>query len=199
MTSSVSTPPPESSPHEPIPRRGFFISFLTNVIGMAITLTPIVIGSIFFVDPLLRKRKETGAGEESAAPEEGYVKVARLDSLPTDETPVNFRVKMDIRDAWNLHRDQPVGAVYLSRDAENKLRCFNQICPHLGCDVSFRPDSRSFICPCHDSSFALDGTRNNQIPPRDLDPLDTIVTETGDIWVKYVKFSPATSERKVIQ
>lgn len=192
------TPPSEPAEGGAPARRGF-VSFLSFVIGLVITGVPAVIAAAFTLDPVLRKRK-TAAGEAGDAPAEGFTKVANIKALPDDGTPVNFRVIMDVVDAWTTYLDQPVGAVFLRKLGENKVSCFNQTCPHLGCDVSYRATGKGgeFKCPCHDSAFKLDGEKLNDIPPRGLDPLETIVSENGDIWVKYQKFESATSERKPI-
>lgn len=184
-----------------VPRRGFLAKFLSVVIGGAITIIPLAIGKIFYLDPILRKRQTAGRREgEAPPPAEGFILVTNLASLPADGTPVNYRIVMDVVDAWNFYRDQPVGAVYLRKTAERDVSCFNQICPHLGCDVSYVVDAGTpcFKCPCHDSSFQLDGTPRNAIPPRPLDAMETTVTDNGDIWVKYVKYETATSELKPI-
>lgn len=31
------------------------------------------------------------------------------------------------------------------------------ICPHKGCKVVYEHDAKEFVCPCHNSRFALDG------------------------------------------
>ncbi|MGI9107342.1 MAG: ubiquinol-cytochrome c reductase iron-sulfur subunit [Pyrinomonadaceae bacterium] len=38
-------------------------------------------------------------------------------------------------------------------------RVVSAVCPHEGCEVLWRADEASFLCPCHDSRFAADGTR----------------------------------------
>lgn len=34
----------------------------------------------------------------------------------------------------------------------------DRVCPHAGCIVEYQEASRSFVCPCHKSAFALDGS-----------------------------------------
>ena len=42
-------------------------------------------------------------------------------------------------------------------DATSFVAC-SAICPHRGCKVVYAHDDKEFVCPCHDSRFALDGT-----------------------------------------
>ena len=43
------------------------------------------------------------------------------------------------------------------------------VCPHLGCAVGW--EGKSFLCPCHDSRFGVDGARQTGPAQRGLDPL----------------------------
>ena len=43
------------------------------------------------------------------------------------------------------------------RDALGHCHVVNPRCPHLGCQVEWNPDERSWDCPCHGSRFDMDG------------------------------------------
>ena len=43
------------------------------------------------------------------------------------------------------------------RDEEGKLHKISARCPHLGCELSWNPDEKSWDCPCHGSRFDVDG------------------------------------------
>jgi glycine/D-amino acid oxidase-like deaminating enzyme/nitrite reductase/ring-hydroxylating ferredoxin subunit len=45
----------------------------------------------------------------------------------------------------------------VSRDEEGTLRAVAAVCTHLGCQVRFNDEAKSWDCPCHGSRFALDG------------------------------------------
>jgi Rieske Fe-S protein len=47
-------------------------------------------------------------------------------------------------------------SVFVCRDA-NGLYAVSSICPHAGCDVTFRLASVSFRCPCHGATFNFNG------------------------------------------
>ncbi len=61
-----------------------------------------------------------------------------------------------------LERDGQLIAdgVIVVRDRNNpqKLFAVNPICTHKGCDVNWQKDKQEFFCPCHDATFAADGS-----------------------------------------
>ena len=145
------------------------------------------------LDPLLRRKKK-GGGESPR----DFRRVASLEALPTDGTPVQVPVIADLTDAWNREPNQPIGAVYLRR-LSDKVECFNAISPHAGCFVGYAADRKVFQCPCHTSSFELDGQRIGNSPsPRDMDALgvDDDKLKEGEVWVQFVNYYPGTEDRE---
>lgn len=45
------------------------------------------------------------------------------------------------------------------RDESGKRYLLSPRCPHLGCELHFNPDEKSWDCPCHGSRFSYDGKR----------------------------------------
>jgi len=183
----------ESSSGEP--RRAFLgTSIAAGAIGAALALFPLGSGALVLLDPL-RKRK---AGGESEGGEGGaFLRIATLDSLPADGTPVQVPVISDLTDAWNREPNQPIGAVYLSRSGD-EVKCFNAICPHAGCFVGYSAERKIYQCPCHTSSFKLDGSIIAPSPsPRDMDELevDSERLKTGEVWIRFVNFLSGKHDR----
>ena len=59
----------------------------------------------------------------------------------------------------------------LGTDDEGKLQflVFRHVnCAHLGCPVSWFPQSGLFMCPCHGGVYYSDGARASGPPPRGL-------------------------------
>ena len=173
-------------------RRSFLVGFAAGAIGAIVALVPTIPSLGFLLHPLVKKKKP------GAATGDGFVKVTSLEAIPTDGSPRSFPVQMDIQDAWNKFPNRQVGSVFLSKDKDGHLKCFSCVCPHLGCTINYEDRAKVFLCPCHASSFKLDGERNNQIPPRSMDPLDVRVNEKNEVEVKYESFRAGTSERKVV-
>lgn len=43
------------------------------------------------------------------------------------------------------------------RDKEGELHRISARCPHMGCELAWNPDEKSWDCPCHGSRFDVDG------------------------------------------
>ncbi len=178
------------------PRRNMLVAGLATVLGALVAVFPFGAGLLVFLDPILR-RKASGSGAENSRP---MRRVATLEALPTDGTPVQVPVIADQTNAWNREPNQPIGAVYLRRQG-NEVECFNAICPHAGCFVAYSGDRKLFQCPCHTSAFQLDGERIMPSPsPRDMDklPVDQEKLKEGEVWIEFVNYYPgkATQEAK---
>lgn len=161
------------------PRRGFFYRFVAAVVGGFVGLFPFAAGLAVFLDPV--KRWQPGFRK---------VRVTSMDGLPDDGIPRRFPVIADRVDAWNRTKNQRIGAVYLRRiPGSADVECFNAICPHAGCFVDYQQTNNVFRCPCHTSSFSLDGKVIEPSPsPRDLDSLATQIDSDGGIRVAFSNF-----------
>lgn len=168
-------------------RRDFLVKSAAVGLGAVAAGVPALAGFRVIFDPI--KRPSSGPG--------GPLLVTRLASLPSDGVPRRFQVLSDRVDAWNVYKNIPVGAVYLRRTADNKLSAFNAACPHAGCSVSFSGDKGQFVCPCHDSLFALDGAIANASSPspRALDALEVEVRNDSEVWVKFRNYQPGHKEQ----
>jgi len=64
----------------------------------------------------------------------------------------------------------------------NRLFALSAICTHRKCSLKAEPD-RSFYCPCHGSTFDLNGHVTEGPAKRDLPVLTTFTNENGDLLV----------------
>src|SRR6185437_639489 len=151
-------------------RRTFFSKAAAVAIGGLVGLFPAAAGLFTFADPL-RTRAKAGGGDEGPGQ---LVRVATLEALPDDGVPRQFPVIADRQDAWNRFPDEAIGAVYLRRaPGAEQIEAFNATCPHAGCFVNFDRKRNVYQCPCHDSSFNLEGQCEHGPSPRSLDALTT--------------------------
>ncbi len=170
------------------PRRGFMTHILAAGIGLLVGAVPAVSGLAFFLDPLMRKKKD-GSGD-------GFLKMpVSLEALEVNGEPQLVKIIMNKVDAWNTYLNQPVGAVYLRRADKETIVAFNSRCPHLGCAVDYKPSEKHYFCPCHTSTFGVDGVKQNEIPPRDLDALEVQIRNGGEVWLKFQNFRATTPEK----
>ncbi|MEY3458111.1 MAG: Cytochrome b6-f complex iron-sulfur subunit [Planctomycetota bacterium] len=190
------------------PRRSLLYQAVTALISTVIVAIPATLGGIFFLDPILRKKKSEGTGSAGSSggarkDEQGFIRLdVTRDAVPADGTPVAVTVFDDIDDAWNRFANVPVGSIWLRKLGDGPILAFNSICPHLGCSVNYRRAENDFFCPCHTSAFALDGKKTNEVPPRDMDVLEVAMRSGGkddpagvEIWVKFQNFRRATQEK----
>lgn len=56
-------------------------------------------------------------------------------------------------------------------------------CPHVGCNVVWKPDDAMFLCPCHGGKFDKNGTVLDGPPPRPLTRLATKL-ENGKVFIE---------------
>jgi Rieske Fe-S protein len=200
--------PSSSSPPAPDdPRRSFVAKLTAVIVGAVVGLFGLVSGLVVFLDPLRGKDRtpEKYKGETSAGPP-GYIRIASLEAIPADGVPRRFPVIADQINAWNFVPQQPVGAVYVRRQADSdSIQVFQATCPHAGCSVATSPDGSAFHCPCHNSSFDLDGKKQDrpgkQNPsPRHMDLLEydqqMLSGDDPALWIKYQEFYTGLHEQK---
>lgn len=81
--------------------------------------------------------------------------------------PIPRKISLQRVEGWATSTQQHT--VYVL--PQNGNRIVSSICPHEGCEVAWEPDSKRFSCPCHESSFAADGSRIQGPARRGLDAL----------------------------
>jgi Rieske Fe-S protein len=177
-------------------RRGFLHRMVAVLVGGFVMIVPATAGVLTFFSPVRRRRGRpnddtTGAGAEGKP----FIRITSLAAVPDDGKPHRFPVIADRVDAWTIERDVPIGSVYLRRSGD-KVFAFNTRCPHLGCAVDARPDG-TFACPCHDSSFHVDGSLMRGVSARGLDELevDPKSIAKGDIKVRYMEFETGRADK----
>lgn len=182
----MSEPRSEAKPLKQVERRGFIKQVLAGALGLVAGLIPAGIGLAAFLDPLRRRTQA-----------DNTVRVASLDILPNDGIPRKYTVVASMRDAWNKFPQTPIGAVYLRRTGEKSVEAFNVVCPHAGCFVDYSPARSEYYCPCHRSSFALDGSIKTPASPspRGMDSLEVEIRNGHEIWVKFQNFVSGHSEK----
>jgi menaquinol-cytochrome c reductase iron-sulfur subunit len=160
------------------------------LLGGLIKLTVAVPAVAFLVSPLRRKG---GTGGDAS-----FTTLASLSQLTVGQ-PRSFAIIQDRTDAWVKYPAEPVGSVWLVRQpagSKPEVVAFASECPHLGCAINLSGDGKSFLCPCHTSTFGLDGSPQNRVPPRPMDHLEVELTGDPDpkVRVKFQKFQTLAEE-----
>jgi cytochrome b6-f complex iron-sulfur subunit len=63
----------------------------------------------------------------------------------------------------------PQGKFYLARLDGGGFLALSRECTHLGCTVPWNQEEHRFVCPCHSSSFDINGEVVSPPAPRALD------------------------------
>jgi menaquinol-cytochrome c reductase iron-sulfur subunit len=75
-------------------------------------------------------------------------------------------------DGWRVLNEKSTAWV-LRKDDQNVI-AFAPQCTHLGCAYHWDEKENNFLCPCHTSTFSIDGKVLSGPAPR---PLDRLVTK----------------------
>jgi menaquinol-cytochrome c reductase iron-sulfur subunit len=99
-----------------------------------------------------------------------WVSLGPIASFPPNETRL---VSFDspLRQSWDgMTARTGVFVRYQGRDGEqtDQFLVFAANCAHLGCGVTWFPESGLFMCPCHGGVYYANGERASGPPPRGL-------------------------------
>lgn len=138
------------------PGRRTFLQWLTGGLGV---VAAAVVG-LPFVGYLLRTRQPP---------------VEEIDLGPIEQFPIGQTRMVTFDNPIRVPWDGIVAhtGVYVRNEGKDEQRrdrflVFAVNCAHLGCPVSWFPQSGLFMCPCHGGVFYEDGQRASGPPPRGL-------------------------------
>lgn len=130
---------------------------------------------------------------------EGTIDLGPLEQFD-EMRPLKVAIHGARTDAFLELPDRALGSVLVVRRGD-RVEVFSAVCPHAGCEVLPRDKERDFFCPCHDSSFALDGQLSSGPSPRGLDSLETSIDGgrvEGHVRVRFERFQVGTSDRRAV-
>lgn len=155
-----------------INRRVFHLSViygLWTVIGAAMSIP----AAVYLLFPPRAKKK----------PE--WVDVGDLAQIRvnTPEEVVFRRMRVD---GWKVTSEK--STAWVVRTSERDVVAFAPQCTHLGCAYHWDEQNKEFLCPCHTSTFALDGRVLAGPAPRPLDRFN-IKVDGSKLWLGDVQKS----------
>lgn len=168
--------------------RRAFLARVTAALAALAGAAAVVPGLALLLAPLRKVTVRRGGGP---------LRVAGEHEVRADK-PLRVNAVGDQQDAWLRLDRVTVGSCWLVRAGDTvPVRAFSTVCPHLGCAIDFNGDKRQFDCPCHGSSFDLDGRCLSGPAPRGLDELDVTV-ESGQVLVRYQRFRTGRATKEPI-
>ena len=100
-----------------------------------------------------------------------------------------------VKDAWTAARNVVLGAAWVRRTAADRVSALSAVCPHLGCAVGWDTSAGNYLCPCHDSRFAVVGDKLTGPSERGLDPLPIAVVD-GRLQLTWMRFRGGSPTRE---
>jgi menaquinol-cytochrome c reductase iron-sulfur subunit len=83
-------------------------------------------------------------------------------------------------DGWKVTSEK--ATAWVVRTPTDEFIAFAPQCTHLGCAYHWDERNKYFLCPCHTSTFALDGTVLSGPAPRPLDRY-RVKLENGHLFI----------------
>lgn len=149
-------PCPGADTATPTPGRRLFFRWVTGALGAAATgLVTLPMLGYFF------GRRRQGAK---------WVELGAVADFPIGETRT-ITFDNPLRQPWDGMTSQTgVHVRYEGKDAKgaDQFLVLAINCAHLGCPVSWFPQSGLFMCPCHGGVYYSNGERASGPPPRGL-------------------------------
>lgn len=139
-------------------RRGFYVVAIYGlwaIITAALGLPALI---YLLVPPRVRRQSQ-------------WVDAGDISQLATS-MPVEMSFRRNRVDGWKVTSEKTTAWVVKMPDSQ--IVAYSPSCTHLGCAYHWEQGKNEFVCPCHNSVFALDGKVVDGPAPR---PLDRFVTK----------------------
>jgi menaquinol-cytochrome c reductase iron-sulfur subunit len=149
-----------------------FIKIMTAGVGTVIGAVVGLPAIGYIISPALR------AGSKDA-----WVSIGKLEDIPVGE-PIAFSFTRTQINGWERTATNYGGFVLRKSKDKDDIKILSSRCTHLGCQVNWRVEAQSFVCPCHDAAFDIDGNVMDGPPPRPLDTYEEFqVDEEGNLLI----------------
>ena len=170
---------------EPLPidsletTRRAFLKRATGLLALLAGLAVGIPGIGPIIGPVFRREKVN------------WTKVAGVNSLPLGEP---FKLTFASQTISAYIRETVLRNVWVIKHSPAEVTVYSPICPHLGCEYNWNPQSHHFECPCHGSVYAEDGRVLGGPAPRPLDTLPIQVKE-GELYIEWETFKIGIPEK----
>jgi Rieske Fe-S protein len=152
-----------------------FIKLATLTVGGVISAA-IGIPSVFYlVTPALE-----------ASGKDAWVPLGPLENFPIGTPTLVTFVRSKVN-GWEKTSNSY--GVFVIRKSDTDVLVLSNRCTHLSCRVNWNEEKQTYICPCHDATFSLDGEVLGGPPPRPLDRYEgeTLKIEEGVVSILFTE------------
>lgn len=144
---------------EAVTRRSFYVAAIYGL-GAAIAAALGVPAAIYLLFPPKVRQAEQ------------WIEIGDVTSLAAD-SPTEMTFRRNRVDGWKVSSEK--ATAWVVKHSDNSITAFGPQCTHLGCAYHWDDGKTEFICPCHNSFFAIDGKVTSGPAPRPLDRYETRV------------------------
>jgi len=140
-------------------RRGFFLAWIYGLWGVITAAVAIPAAGYLLFPPQVRKQEE-------------WIEAGDISKIEPG-SPVEMVFQRIRTDGWRIVSEKTT--TFVVKQSDNEVVAFAPGCTHLGCAYHWDEKKSEFLCPCHNSIFALDGRVLSGPAPRPLDRFETKV------------------------
>jgi menaquinol-cytochrome c reductase iron-sulfur subunit len=134
-------------------RRTFHLA-VVYVLGALITLAMAIPTALYLlIPPRVRSRSR-------------WIDAGDISQLAPG-VPIEVSFQESRLDGWKVLTEKKTA--WVVKETNNNIVAFGPQCTHLACAYHWQMDAGKFVCPCHGSAFALDGSVLNGPAARPLD------------------------------
>jgi len=162
---------PEQTPQAS--RRDFLLAAVYGLWGLMTAALALPAAVYLLLPPRVRRESE-------------WVEIGELAQF-SEGVPEEVAFRRNRLDGWKLTSEK--ATAWLVRRSENDAVAFAPQCTHLGCAYHWDERKRDFLCPCHSSTFGLDGRVLSGPAPRPLDRYELKI-EKGRLLLGPLRQSP---------
>jgi menaquinol-cytochrome c reductase iron-sulfur subunit len=143
-------------------RRRFYIGAIYGIwAAIAAALGIPALGYLFLPPRIRQENQWVDAGD-----------VSQL----TPDSPVEMTFRRTRIDGWKVMSEK--STAWVVKRPDSSIAAFGPQCTHLGCAYHWEESKNEFVCPCHNSVFAVDGRVISGPAPRPLDRYESKVEGT---------------------
>lgn len=105
---------------------------------------------------------------------EEWVEVTEISKLDS-KRPEEIVFRRNRKDGWKIRSEKT--SAWIWKRPSGDVIAFAPSCTHLGCAFHYDDKQRNYLCPCHTSTFDLEGRPLEGPAPRPLDRYETRIDD----------------------
>lgn len=134
-------------------RRGFHMAMIYGIWGVITSALTLPAAVYLLFPPKVQKSGQ-------------WVDAADLTQIQP-KVPEEVVFRRNRVDGWKVNSEK--STAWVVKVADNQAIAFAPQCTHLGCAYHWDEGNKNFLCPCHTSTFDIDGKVLSGPAPRPLD------------------------------